>query len=147
MSQSTKKANRSDDIDRISNLPGNVIDGILKHLNISELVSTSILSKKWRFMWMSVPELEFCYNFFNRFEGLDDPGLEISRIITFFSFTMGRYIGFVLKPLVHSISQSQLNTSICGFCFCQERALNISSFRTVHHFTLKCHLTSSLVKK
>jgi hypothetical protein len=33
-------------------------------------------------MWMSVPELEFCYNFFNRFEGLDDPGLEISRIIT-----------------------------------------------------------------
>ncbi|KAK2451709.1 F-box/FBD/LRR-repeat protein [Trifolium repens] len=67
MSRSTKKANRSDDIDRISNLPGNVIDGILKHLNISELIGTSILSKKWRFMWMSVPELEFCYNFFNRF--------------------------------------------------------------------------------
>jgi hypothetical protein len=31
---------------------------------------------------MSVPELEFCDNFFNRFKDLDDPDLEISRIIT-----------------------------------------------------------------
>ncbi|XP_045789589.1 F-box/FBD/LRR-repeat protein At1g13570-like isoform X1 [Trifolium pratense] len=82
MAQSIKKANHVDHIDRISDLPGNVIDGILKHLNIPDIVSTSILSRKWRYMWMSVPELEFCYECFSRFEDLDDPGPEISRIIT-----------------------------------------------------------------
>ncbi|KAK2397610.1 F-box/FBD/LRR-repeat protein [Trifolium repens] len=82
MTQSIKMANCVDHIDRISDLPGNVIDGILKHLKIPELVRTSILSTKWRYMWKSVPELEFCYNFFNRFRDLDDPDPEISRIIT-----------------------------------------------------------------
>ncbi|PNX81097.1 F-box/FBD/LRR-repeat protein [Trifolium pratense] len=82
MTRSIKKANCGDHIDRISDLPSNVIDGILKHLNIPELVSTSILSRKWRYMWMSVPELVFCEDFVSRFEDLDDPGPEISRIMT-----------------------------------------------------------------
>ncbi|XP_045790650.1 F-box/FBD/LRR-repeat protein At1g13570-like isoform X3 [Trifolium pratense] len=82
MTRSTKKANCGDHIDRISDLPSNVIDGILKDLNISELVSTSILSRNWRYMWMSVPELVFRKDFFSRFEDLDDLGPEISRIIT-----------------------------------------------------------------
>lgn len=84
MTLSKKKANRSDRVDRISDLPGNVIDGILKHLNIQELVSTSILSRKWRYMWTSVryKHLLFDKDFFGRFEDLDDPGPEISRIIT-----------------------------------------------------------------
>jgi hypothetical protein len=33
-------------------------------------------------MWKSVPELEFCEDFFSRFEDLDDPDPEILRIIT-----------------------------------------------------------------
>jgi hypothetical protein len=82
MTRSIKEANRVDHIDRISDLPGNVIDGILKHLNIPELVRTSVLSTKWRYMWKSVPELEFCEDFFSRFKYHDDPDLEISRIIT-----------------------------------------------------------------
>jgi hypothetical protein len=82
MTRSIKEANRVDHIDRISDLPGNVIDVILKHLNIPELVRTSVLSTKWRYMWKSVPELEFCEDFFSRFKYHDDPDLEISRIIT-----------------------------------------------------------------
>jgi hypothetical protein len=77
-------SNRRDRVDRISDLPGNVIDGILKHLNIRERVRTSILSRKWKYMWTSVryEHLLFDKDFFSRFEDLDDPGPEISRIIT-----------------------------------------------------------------
>ncbi|PNX80191.1 F-box/FBD/LRR-repeat protein [Trifolium pratense] len=82
MTLSNKKANCADHIDRISNLPGNVIDGILKHLNIQELVCTSLLSRKWRYVWNTVPELGFCEEFFCRFEDIDDPSPEICRIIT-----------------------------------------------------------------
>ncbi|XP_039690090.1 F-box/FBD/LRR-repeat protein At1g13570 isoform X2 [Medicago truncatula] len=82
MTLSEKRANHGDHIDRISDLPCNVIDGILERLNIQELVSTSLLSRKWRYMWNSVPQLQFCEDFFCRFEDLNDPGPEISRIIT-----------------------------------------------------------------
>jgi hypothetical protein len=59
MSLFNKKANQDDHIDGISDLPCNVIDGILEKLNIRDLVRTSILSTKWRYMWTSVPRLEF----------------------------------------------------------------------------------------
>ncbi|XP_004490303.1 F-box/FBD/LRR-repeat protein At1g13570-like [Cicer arietinum] len=82
MTRSKKKANRNDRIDRISDLPSNVIDAILEHLNIVDLVKTSILSRKWRYMWMSVQQLVFKRDFFIMFEHLDDPGPEASRIIS-----------------------------------------------------------------
>jgi hypothetical protein len=82
MTLSKKKANREDHIDRISDLPCNVIDGILQYLNIQELVCTSLLSRKWRYVWNTVPQLGFCEDFFSRFEDLDDPNPEICRIIT-----------------------------------------------------------------
>ncbi|GAU51734.1 hypothetical protein TSUD_243550 [Trifolium subterraneum] len=82
MTLSNKKANRGDHIDRISDLPCNVIDGILKHLTIHELVCTSLLSRKWRYVWNTVSQLVFCEDFFSRFEDLDDPGPEINRTIT-----------------------------------------------------------------
>lgn len=77
MTRSNKKASCGD---RISNLPSNVINGILERLNVVDLVRTGILSRKWRYMWTSVPQLNFKRKFFNKYEHLED--LEISRIIT-----------------------------------------------------------------
>lgn len=82
MTQPYKKDNHGDHMDRISELPGNVIDCILKHLNVQDLVRTSILSRKWRYMWISVPRIEFEEGFYNLFDDLDDPASEFSRIIT-----------------------------------------------------------------
>jgi hypothetical protein len=79
MTRSIKKANRGDHIDRY--LPGNVIDGIVKHLNIPELLRTSVLSTKWRYMWKSVPELEFSEDFFFRIDNRFHSVPEILRII------------------------------------------------------------------
>ncbi|ESW32790.1 hypothetical protein PHAVU_001G017300 [Phaseolus vulgaris] len=45
--------------DRISYLPGHVIDQILSHLSIKEAVRTSVLSSKWRYRWATLPNLVF----------------------------------------------------------------------------------------
>ncbi|OWM67636.1 hypothetical protein CDL15_Pgr024721 [Punica granatum] len=45
--------------DRISDLPGHVMDQILSYLHIDEEVRTSILSSKWRYKWATVPVLSF----------------------------------------------------------------------------------------
>ncbi|KAJ9140636.1 hypothetical protein P3X46_031261 [Hevea brasiliensis] len=45
--------------DRISNLPGNVLENILRHLPLKEAGRTSILSKKLRHRWADVPQLVF----------------------------------------------------------------------------------------
>ncbi|CAL5193409.1 unnamed protein product [Lathyrus oleraceus] len=69
-------------IDRISDLPSNVIDVILGNLRIRDQVRTSILSTKWRYMWTSAPHLYFDDDFYQRFLVLDDPGAVVSKIIT-----------------------------------------------------------------
>ncbi|AES58928.2 F-box/RNI/FBD-like domain protein [Medicago truncatula] len=45
--------------DRISVLPGDVIDRILSCLPIRDVVRTSILSNKWRYKWITIPNLVF----------------------------------------------------------------------------------------
>jgi len=66
-------SDQEDHIDRISDLPCNVIDGILSHLDIKELVGTSILSNQWRYKWTFVPRLWFSDDFFEEYEDLEDP--------------------------------------------------------------------------
>lgn len=46
-------------IDRLSNLPKDALDQILVRLPIRDLVRTSILSRKWRFVWSSIPDVTF----------------------------------------------------------------------------------------
>ncbi|XP_058740184.1 F-box/FBD/LRR-repeat protein At1g13570-like [Vicia villosa] len=75
---SKKKANEND---RISDLPCNVIDGILVNLKIQDQVRTSILSRKWRYLWTSAPHLCFDQDFFERFMHLDDPYPLVCKII------------------------------------------------------------------
>ncbi|XP_058202041.1 F-box/FBD/LRR-repeat protein At1g13570-like [Rhododendron vialii] len=50
--------------DIISNLPYNVLDNILVCLTIQDAARTSVLSRKWRYRWTTLPQLvfndEFC---------------------------------------------------------------------------------------
>ncbi|XP_077233213.1 F-box/FBD/LRR-repeat protein At1g13570-like [Tasmannia lanceolata] len=46
-------------LDIISNLPTDVKDAILMRLSITDAVSTSVLSSKWRYSWASIPQLVF----------------------------------------------------------------------------------------
>ncbi|XP_074326697.1 F-box/FBD/LRR-repeat protein At1g13570-like [Apium graveolens] len=74
-------------IDRISSLPGKVIDHILERLPIHDAASTSVLSKTWRDLWGLYPNLVFDWVFFSRIvahnDTLDEKNLilEVTGII------------------------------------------------------------------
>ncbi|XP_060207923.1 F-box/FBD/LRR-repeat protein At1g13570-like isoform X2 [Lycium barbarum] len=46
-------------VDTISNLPSNILDGILGCLPLKDAVKTSILSKDWRYKWVTRQKLDF----------------------------------------------------------------------------------------
>ncbi|XP_077223956.1 F-box/FBD/LRR-repeat protein At1g13570-like [Tasmannia lanceolata] len=55
---------RASTFDVISNLPRDGIEAILVRLPIKDTVRTSILSSKWRYMWVTIPQIVFdrrCY--------------------------------------------------------------------------------------
>uniref|UniRef100_A0A2P2ILD8 Ubiquitin-protein ligase n=1 Tax=Rhizophora mucronata TaxID=61149 RepID=A0A2P2ILD8_RHIMU len=47
------------DLDRISHLPGHILDQILSQLSLKDAARTSVLSWKWRYRWAKVPDLVF----------------------------------------------------------------------------------------
>ncbi|XP_056167987.1 F-box/FBD/LRR-repeat protein At1g13570-like isoform X2 [Syzygium oleosum] len=49
----------TNEVDEICQLPGNITDQILSCLPIKDAVRTSILSRKWRYKWCSIPQLVF----------------------------------------------------------------------------------------
>lgn len=55
MGNHPKKGSR----DVISNLPEDIINLILVHLPIKDSIGTSVLSTKWRYKWVSIPDLVF----------------------------------------------------------------------------------------
>ncbi|KAM7461915.1 hypothetical protein LguiA_030036 [Lonicera macranthoides] len=61
---SAKRALYDNPKDRISNLPRNLIDGILERMSTRNAARPSILSKKWRYIWSTHPQLVLDYDFF-----------------------------------------------------------------------------------
>ncbi|KAK1374528.1 F-box domain-containing protein [Heracleum sosnowskyi] len=73
-----------DAIDRISNLPSNVIDLIVECLPLHDAARISILSKAWRDIWLMHPCLVFDNTFFKRLFKYDKQtqAFEVSRAIS-----------------------------------------------------------------
>lgn len=57
--------------DMISDLPKNVIDNIMKFLPLIDVARMSVLSKKWRSTWLSVPRLIFDDEFADPIQDMD----------------------------------------------------------------------------
>ncbi|OVA14423.1 F-box domain [Macleaya cordata] len=60
----TRDSPFSNNRDRISNLPETLIHHILSFLDMKWVVTTSILSRRWRYVWTSLPTLNFASNLF-----------------------------------------------------------------------------------
>ncbi|KAF3438148.1 hypothetical protein FNV43_RR20904 [Rhamnella rubrinervis] len=46
---------------RINELPDEILVGILCFLSLEEAIRTTVLSRRWKNLWMNVPKLEFCW--------------------------------------------------------------------------------------
>ncbi|KAK4268298.1 hypothetical protein QN277_024974 [Acacia crassicarpa] len=68
-SESSNKMHRTEAEmrDRISDLPDSLLLHILSFLPAKEAVATSLLSKRWRPLWFSLPTLKLCRQDFQRF--------------------------------------------------------------------------------
>ncbi|KAL0310400.1 UNVERIFIED_CONTAM: F-box/LRR-repeat protein [Sesamum calycinum] len=55
--------------DLLTNLPNNIIENILGCLPLRDVVRTSILSREWRYKWLSCPEIVFDFWFDQMFLG------------------------------------------------------------------------------
>ena len=54
-----KKQNAIKSRNGIDNLPDAILEHILSYLSTKDAVRTSILSKRWQYLWTSIPKLEF----------------------------------------------------------------------------------------
>ncbi|XP_070015928.1 F-box/FBD/LRR-repeat protein At1g13570-like [Nicotiana sylvestris] len=68
-------------LDILCSLPENLIDDILMHLPLRDVVRTSILSKKWRYNWRNLPELTLDLTNLSTTEDLIPPKFEFANII------------------------------------------------------------------
>ncbi|XP_017216571.1 F-box/FBD/LRR-repeat protein At1g13570-like isoform X2 [Daucus carota subsp. sativus] len=99
----TRRLDCGDGIDRISNLPGNVIDLILKRLPLHGAARMSVLSKAWRDIWVMFPRLVFDDDFFEQLSLArafkKDEGTRLSQFSrTISEMTHLSLTGCVLKP-------------------------------------------------
>jgi len=108
--------------DRISYLPGDVINKILSHLPIKEAVRTSVLSNKWRCKWATIPNLVFNRQCVSKTSIFDDPFLDIKGKLM-------EIIDHVL--LLYSGPINKFEISHCGVNLISETALD----RWIFHLT------------
>jgi hypothetical protein len=86
--------------DIISELPTNLIESILERLSINEAVRTSILSKKWRYIWTSLPNLVLNKAFYlaitpNKRENADQYCRIIDRILVVHSGLIQNFVVYI----------------------------------------------------
>ncbi|KAL5730033.1 hypothetical protein ACHQM5_002910 [Ranunculus cassubicifolius] len=72
-----KRSSSLGDQDTFSNLPESIIHHILSFLDMKYVVKTCVLSKAWKYIWVSVPNLEFNYKLHS------SVGLRMSPFICF----------------------------------------------------------------
>lgn len=69
--------------DRLSELPRNLIDSILQRLTTRDAARTSILSKNWRYMWSTHPQLVLDCQFFEGTKrNIQESASEFVRTVT-----------------------------------------------------------------
>ncbi|KAI3851466.1 hypothetical protein MKX03_019210 [Papaver bracteatum] len=101
MANKNRKIETAHGVDHISTLPDDVLIRILSLVPTEQAVLTSLLSKRWKFLWTSMPELDFDYDrFWQKFDALnldDDDDDDIKR--RFLDFVQHVFSLHELEPL------------------------------------------------
>ncbi|KAI3962609.1 hypothetical protein MKW98_008476 [Papaver atlanticum] len=99
----------SSEEDRISNLPDSLIHHIQSFIDTKFAVQTCLLSKRWRYIWTSIPVLNFCHHReSDDDEDCDDEGDKLTnRFITFVDKVLS------LRDNNSDIQRFHLESSLC----------------------------------
>ncbi|KAI3903387.1 hypothetical protein MKW98_032041 [Papaver atlanticum] len=71
-----------EEVDRISKLPDNLIHEILSFIDTKYAVQTSVLSKRWKNIWISLPYISLDWTSFKK-DIIYDLGETVNRFLTF----------------------------------------------------------------
>ncbi|CAL5388638.1 unnamed protein product [Camellia sinensis] len=84
---------------RISGLPRNLIHSILERMPVKDAARTSILSRKWRYIWSSLPNLVFDEHFFE--ENSSDKPFGAQEFVKIISKILLLHIGPIVKCTIY----------------------------------------------
>lgn len=111
-------------IDGLSELPDSLLIRILSFLGVKEAGVTSVLSKRWKFLWAELPWLEFCENWGNhKFVSWVNRTLEVRQdylekfVVRFvnydecFASDVDAWIEFNVKKKVREFSLEDMDNS------------------------------------
>uniref|UniRef100_M1D2Y6 Ubiquitin-protein ligase n=1 Tax=Solanum tuberosum TaxID=4113 RepID=M1D2Y6_SOLTU len=133
MEVSTRKpkiSSTSTGIDRISSLPDDVLHNILSYLFIFYVVQLSMLSKRWRYVWTTMPYLHFDIDQFY-------PQRYCDFVIA------GRFKDFINWVL---ISQGDFN-KLVQFLLCFDNLFDESTIlRWINHVTTRRNVQELVLK-
>ncbi|KAM0059697.1 putative F-box domain, leucine-rich repeat domain superfamily, F-box-like domain superfamily [Helianthus debilis subsp. tardiflorus] len=130
--------------DRLSSLPDDLIHKILSFVSIKSAVETSVLSPRWRYIWTSMPYLNFSTNDFPRMlykfstfvehvlSGRDNQ-IKVSSVdLTFIGTVRQKFVTRIMK-YAFSHNVQQLNITCLS-----AKMLDTTRFhsRSLKHFTL-----------
>lgn len=88
----------NDDVDMFSKLTNDLVTVIISYLPFKEAARTSILSRRWRHMWLSTKKIEFLESFFVRDDDNEETKqLHRSHFINFVHQWIGQYNATIVK--------------------------------------------------
>lgn len=99
-------ADNDDDVDMFSKLANDLVTVIISYLPFKEAARTSILSRRWRHIWLSTKKIEFLESFFVRDDDNEETKqLHRSHFINFVHQWIGRYNATIVKTFRLVISR------------------------------------------
>ncbi|XP_016438128.1 F-box/FBD/LRR-repeat protein At1g13570 isoform X1 [Nicotiana tabacum] len=120
--------------DVLSNLPKIVIDEILMRLSLRDAVRTSILSKKWRYNWCTLPQLK-----------LDQTLWKTTKDLTCFTSNFTKIIYHILTLHEGPITQFTLSIPYLEGCPNFDNLIYFLSRNGIQHLVLE-HQSGNLYK-
>lgn len=133
--------------DRISNLPEELIHHIMSFSDVSSAVQTSVLSKRWKFIWTTLPFLNFIkdgylstpfgFNFVQKFFHYRNCESQVSKLHLAFQTPPPFWVDwFTTHAISHNVEE--LNFDIASFGT-RDDAIELSTFcsKTMKELTLK----------
>ncbi|KAK9271567.1 hypothetical protein L1049_001928 [Liquidambar formosana] len=130
---------RQTEIDRISKLPWGVLDSILVRLPIEEAVKTSVLSKEWRYKWLTLSQFAFdseCIQYFREREAAATWD-KIKKLVNRFLLRRSDPTWDEIKKLVNGFLLSHSDTLVESFKFAADIGPNNSDLCQWLHFLSK----------